>query len=263
MHKPELKQLPVSILAVDRRVQRSSLDPRRAAKIAAELNRDALGVITVSRRIDGQHVIVDGQHRVEGLRIAGQGAGTVLCRVFTGLTLAEEAEMFRLLNNTAKVQYLDLFRVRVIEGDPVAVASAEIIERHGWKVSLNGGHDRYFNAVQAFERIYTRSRDKKPNAAEQALVTITTAWGHIGSAVDGRIFEGVGLLYLRYGAAVDTGEFVARLAKFPGGPGALLGKARGLRELIGGQVSHAVAEICVEFYNQRRKTRALPPWRAA
>lgn len=260
MHKPELKQLPVSTLQVDPRIQRP-LDRRRVVKIATELNRDALGVITVSRRLNGEHIVIDGQHRTEAVRTAGYGGGNIQCRIFTGLTLAEEAEMFRLLNNTAKPQYLDTFRVRVIEGDPTAVASADILDRHGWKVGGNSGHDGYFNAMQAFERVYAADRDTQPNPAEQAIATITAAWGHTGSAADGRVFEGIGQMYLRYGAAVDTNELINRLAKYPGGPGALLGKARGLRELIGCRLASAVAEICVELYNQRRKTRALPPWR--
>lgn len=256
MHEPDVFPLAVSTLIVDPRVQRP-LDKRRVTKIAQALNFDALGVITVSRRDNSDHAIIDGQHRVEALREAGHGSSSVTCRVFKGLTLPEEAGMFRLLNNTAKPQYIDQFRVRVIEGDENAATLARMITRHGWQIAMQTGGGT-FAAVAALERIYNLD----DIAAEKAIVTVTRAWGHDQNASDGRIVEGIGLVHVRYRDAVETDDLIDRLSKFPGGPGALLGRARGLRDLIGSTVPRAVAEITVELYNARRRTKALPPWRA-
>lgn len=256
MHQPDVYELAVSTLIVDPRIQRP-LDKRRVTKIATSLNFDALGVITVSRRANGDNVILDGQHRAEALREAGHGSDAVTCRVFKGLDLPEEAAMFRLLNNTAKPQYIDQFRVRVIECDPNAVDIARIITRHGWKIDMQSGGNT-FAAVAALERIYSLD----DIAAEKAIVTVTRAWGHEQNASDGRIVEGIGLVHVRYQDAVETDDLIDRLAKFPGGPGALLGRARGLKDLVGSTVPRAVAEITVEIYNARRRTKALPPWRA-
>lgn len=258
MHQPDVSALAVSTLIVDPRIQRP-LDKRRVTKIAEALNFDALGVITVSRRGNGDNVVIDGQHRVEALREAGHGSDGVTCRVFKGLDLPEEAAMFRLLNNTAKPQYIDQFRVRVIEGDANAVDIARIVERHGWKFGPGFAVSNGFHAVAALERIYNLD----DIAAEKAIVTITRAWGHEPNAGDGRIVEGIGLVHVRYGDAVEADDLIDRLSKFPGGPGALLGRARGLKDLIGSTVPRAVAEITVELYNARRRTKALPPWRAA
>lgn len=257
MNDPELRPLTVSALVVDPRVQRS-LDTRRVARIADTLNLDAIGVITVSARDNGDYAVIDGQHRTAALREAGHGNGKAMCRVFAGLTLAEEAEMFRLLNNTAKPQYIDLFRVRVIEGDADAVDMARTLKRHGWKV-LAGNGAGCFTAVAAFERIYNLDGE----AAERTIATITRAWGRDAHNADGRLVEGIGLVYVRYGAAADSDDLIERLARFSGGSGALLGRARGLRDLVGSTVPRAVAEIVVEEYNRRRKTRALPPFRTA
>jgi len=67
-------------------------------------------------------------------------------------------------------------------------------------------------------------------------------------------------VYARYGSAVDDGEFVDKLSKF-GTPAQLLGKAHALGDLIRRTVVACVAEIAVETYNAKRRTRALPPWR--
>jgi hypothetical protein len=258
MHSPpDLRPLAVSALIVDPEVQRA-LDMRRVENIAENLNMDALGTITVSHRKNGSYHVIDGQHRVAAVRLAGGVLpAAVLCRVFDHLSLAEEAALFRLLNNTAKPQAVDLFRIRVVEGEPVATAIAAIIEGHGLSVSTNatGGH---ICAVAAMERIYRRD----PDALDRALATCVRAWGLEPPANDGRLVEGLGLLYARYGSAVEVADLVPRLAKFGGGPGALLGKAAGLRDLIGCTAPNAVAEVIVESYNRGKKTRALQPWRS-
>jgi hypothetical protein len=257
MAKPDLRPLAVSTLVVDPDVQRG-LDIRRVNKIAEALDLDALGVVTVSHRANGNYHIVDGQHRVSAVKLAGGETEKILCRIFSGLSIEDEARLFRLLNNTAKPQALDLFRVRVIEGDPVAVDIDRIISAHGWKVMFSA-HGGAFGAVAAAERIHRLD----PAALDKAVATLTRAWGHDDTAtVDGRLVEGVGLVYARYGIAVEASELTDRLAR-SGTPAALLGKARTFRDTIGGTVTRAVAEIVVEMYNVRRKTKALPSWRAA
>lgn len=257
MHKSDVRRLSVSTFVIDPRVQRP-LDRRRVGKIAAELNMDALGTLTISERDNGDYVVIDGQHRTEALKEAGQGAFRVSCRVFSGLTLQDEAAMFRLLNNTAKPQYLDQFRVRVIEGDPDAVRVNSIAKRHGWRIEQSG-HSGCMASVQAFERVYLMDEV----AAEKTLSTVTRAWGHDSSSADGRVLEGIGLVYVRYNDSVAVDELIDRLARFPGGAGGLIGRGRGLRDLVGSTLPRAIAEIVVEEYNKRRKTRALPPFRTA
>lgn len=258
MHKADLKQMTVSSLIVDPDVQRN-LDIRRVNKIVEEFNADALGTLTVSHRASGAHHIIDGQHRAAAVRVIGGDDKKVLCRIFNGLTIQEEAEMFRLLNNTAKPQVLDLFRVRVVEGEPTAVAITEILAGHGWTVGFGSSHTKtMLAAVSAVERVYRLD----PTALERALGTATRAWGHDAVCADGRLVEGLGLVYYHYDNALDPTELTARLARYAGGPAALLGKARGLKEMVGGSVPNSVADIIVEVYNRARRTKALPPWRS-
>jgi hypothetical protein len=260
-HKPEIVGVPLNLLIIDSRVQRP-LDQRKADKIAADLNLDAIGLICLSHRDDGAYSIIDGQHRVAGLRIAGFADDAVDCEVFRGLTLADEAAMFRLRNNRSAVQRVDLFRVRVIEGDPDATAVHDLLARHGWTVEINTA-DGKIAAIAALEHVYSLDKTGDPTAAERTIVTITAAWGHASSGVEAPIIAGLGALYLRYADAVESASVIDRLGRYPGGAKALVGKAKGLRELIGGKVGSAVAEIVVEEYNRRRRTSGLPPWRAS
>lgn len=256
MRKPDIRPLKVADLIVDPDVQRD-LDQRRVAKIAEDLNLEALGVVTVSHRANGTYHIIDGQHRVAALKVAGGEGDKVMCRVFDDLAVQEEAELFRLLNNTAKPMAVDLFRVRVVEGEAAAIDISRILSDHGWKVGTSTSPS-IFAAVVALERIYRL----EPAAAEKSVASLTRAWGHEPAAVDGRLVEGLGLVYVRYGVTVEVAEMVDRLAK-SGTPSRLIGKARDLRDLIGSTVTRALAEIVVELYNARRKTKALPPWRSS
>jgi hypothetical protein len=259
-HKTEVASVPLNLLIIDPRVQRP-IDKRKADKMAADLNLDAIGLICVSRREGGSYSIIDGQHRVDALRTSGFVNEPVECEVYHGLTLAEEAAMFRLRNNRTSVQKIDLFKVRVTEGDATAVAISDMLHRLGWTVGTDST-DGYFAAIGALETVWNLDPTGQPPAAERAIAAITTAWGHDRSGVHQFIVGGLGSVFARYGAEIDSGGLIDRLAKFPGGAANLVGKARGLRELRGGTGPAAVAELVVMEYNRHRKTRALRPWRA-
>jgi len=255
MRKPEIRTLPMSALIVDPNVQRA-LDRGRAARIAADLDLTAVGVITVSRRENDSYHVIDGQHRVEALRLAGGEGEKVQCRIFEELSVEDEARMFRLLNNTTKLSAVDKFRVRVVEGESIATDITGILNASGWKIAT-GTAESGFSAVAAADRVYARDQQ----AFVRAVETLTRAWGHEASALDGRILEGVGMVLARYGDAID-GSLVDRLRRYPGGPGRLIGDALGLKKLINMTVPGAVADVVVELYNARRTTKAVPPWRS-
>lgn len=254
MRKPEIRLMAVSTLVVDHNVQRP-LDQKKVDKIADELDMAAIGVITVSHRDDSTDHVIDGQHRVAALHLAGGDGEKVQSRVFHGLSIEDEARLFRLLNNTTKLGAIDGFRVRVVEGEPVAVAINDILTGHGWKVSTSTGN-RHFLAVTAAERVYRRG----PDVAELTISTLTRAWGHAPVTMDGRIVGGLGAVFARYGEAINAAELVERLARYPGGPAKMIGAAQGWHELYRWSVPRAVAEAVLNTYNKGRTTRKLPPW---
>lgn len=256
MNKPSIRDLPVSILIVDVDVQRR-LDLRRVARMVADFQPHALGTITVSRRADGSYHIIDGQHRVMTAREARGDSFQISSRVFDGLSLHQEAELFRLLNETAKPSAFDGFRVRVIEGEHVAVHVTDMLKRHGFMLN-RGTQDGAFSAVTAAERIYRLD----PNALERALGSITHAWGRTSSAVDSRIVDGIGHVWHRYGDAIDGESLAMKLAR-SGNPDTLVGNARTLAKALSASVTGAMAELVVNIYNKGRTTRALPPWRSS
>lgn len=264
-HSSNLELVPIEKLYTDTQVQRF-LDQRKVEKMVGDFDLDAFGTPVVSLRADGTYHVIDGQHRIAAMKAVGLNDVEISVQVFSGLTLPEEAKMFRLLNNTTQVAYVDKFRIRVQEGDKDAIHILAVIEKWGWKLVGGGQSDRHFNAVAAMERVYlankARPEPMKPDPAERALATLTSAWQHQSAASDGRLLEGIGLVYLRFGDEVNADDLIRKLQAFQGGPASFLAHARGLKEILGITVPKAVADVTVELYNKGRRTKALPPWRS-
>lgn len=255
--------LEISSLQYDERVQRP-VNKGRVAKIAAAFDPDALGVIQVSERADGSRFVIDGWHRVMALKHIGWDNGQkVECKVRRGLTLAEEAQLFVELNNTAKPRYIDAFLVRVEAGDPDAVAVHQIIRAAGLAVDRSA-RDGHVCAVQALERIYRGdgrvSKSRNSAAVRDTLKVCTRSWGQASASLNGAILEGIGRVLLRYGSAVSIDDLVRKLGPFPGGAPGLLGAARATRDIRGGALANAVAGVVVDTHNKGRRSGKLPDW---
>lgn len=250
----EIVERKVGDLWVDPAVQRS-LQKSRVAKMAEDFIPDALGVLTTSFRSPKRIHVVDGQHRYRSAE-AAKYTGPLVTHEYHGLSLAEEAALFRMLNTAQKPSRIDQFLVACVEGIPSAVHLAAMLSETGWSVGNSTAEGRLV-AIGSLERVY----DLDPNAAKAALHVLTAAYGHRAAAVQGSMVEGVGRMIARYGVGmVDLDDLATRLAKVPGGPDGLVGNARGQKLTRSGNLSTQVARILVGLYNQRRRTRALAPW---
>lgn len=81
----------IAAIIVDTRYQRA-LQAYKVRRIAGNFDAEAVGVLLVSKREGGEYVILDGQHRLAALRMVDRTHA--LCQVFSGLTLAREAQIY-------------------------------------------------------------------------------------------------------------------------------------------------------------------------
>lgn len=260
MQKPVIKKVRAEDLTMDLRVQRE-LDYRRVRQIAANLKLEAIGTLCVSKRDDGMMIVIDGGHRRAALIEAELGEVAVNAEVYSGLTLADEAALFRYRNTTQKVGYLDRFRVRLIEGEEDAVAVQSLAKRHGWAVVSNDESGMpLLNSVKKLEELYLRNSE----VADAVLKVSTNAFGYNPSAVDYRILDGLGKFLNRYWLEVDVSDLENKLTTVNGAPDSLVHKAQGLREMLGCSTGSAMAEIITEVYNKGKKHNGsrLPSWRS-
>lgn len=258
-----IEWIPLAAVFTDHRVNTRPIDPVWVEKKLAEgFDPNSLGVPIVSHRGEGRYVWLDGQHRGELMRRADGVDQKVQCRVFMGLTLAEEAGLFLKHNDGRQIKPIHRFLARVTMGDPDALAITRIAEEHGWKV--RDGKDKCISAVVSLENVY--ASDKKADGSrghvlELTLRVVTEAWGYKSEAVSQYVLGGIGAVFNRFGDAVDLASLVKKLAQVPSGASGVLGNARGRQKFQGGTVAHCVAEVVVSTYNARRRGGGLPDWR--
>jgi hypothetical protein len=249
----DMVERKVGDLWVDPNVQRS-LKKARVARMAGDFQHEALGVLTTSYRSPKRIHVIDGQHRYRAAELAAY-TGTIQTMEYHGLTVPEEAALFRLLNTTEKVSRIDQFLIACVEQDPAAVRLSSFLLAHGWSVGPSALEGR-LSAIGSLERVYALD----PDAADATLAVLTKAYGHRPAAAQGMLIEGLGRMLAKYGRDVDLDDLAKRLAGVPGGPDGLLGNARGQALTRTGNLSKQVARVITNLYNQRRRTSALPEW---
>lgn len=253
-----LARIDIDSLSIDPAIQRP-LDGAWVRKIAAEFKPDSIGALVVSRRANGSVVVLDGQHRSAAGKQAGF-IGKVPCLVYEGLETADEAALFLTLNNSRKVQAIDRFRVRVIEGDKPAVQMYRILRERGWDIK-NAARPGCFSAVTALEHVYNGAgtrRGERDDLVRAVMVTITRAWGADYHGVHAAIVGGIGALFARFGRKVDLDRLVTTLAKHR--PVHLVAKGKLEQESRHATQPAAMASVIHSEYNKGLRSSRLPNW---
>ena len=247
-HHRSTKRIAVNALIIDRDVQKAN--PPTTARMMNLVNKfdlDSIGVMTVSLRVDGTYVLLDGQTRKAALDFLELGEWEVLCNVYEGLTKADEAHLFRLLNNTQRPTPVDDFRVGMTAGDVECLAIDKIITKHGLKLSACA-RDGGVTCVSAMRQAY------KSGGLDDALGTATAAWGLRAAAVQGDIVKGLALVHETYNGTMDRPALINKLSKFQGGASGILGSARNTRNIRSASVARLCAAVIVSVYNRGRKS---------
>lgn len=251
--KDAIEHLDLRYLTVDIAAQRRE-NTVRVNKLADEFNEQALGVITCSWRDINVPLInvVDGQHRVAACRRVGH-TKPLLAHVYYGLSLDQEAALFRMLNNAMLPGHADIFLVRSTEGDKCAVECVQMLADYGWRIH-GTTEGTAFNATATLERVYALG----PAYARASLRILTNGFGHQRNAVHGNLVHGVALILDKYQDMVDEKRFEQKL-RASRGPDPLVGEGRALHKLVGGPAAQSAAEVLVREYN-KGGGRTLPAW---
>jgi Family of unknown function (DUF6551) len=197
----EVLTIPLGSLFVDRSVPGLQRQPQEAwsRKIAASFSwaRFNENPPKVSARADGRYHIMDGQHEVEGARLAGHGSDTLVrVHVWRGLTYQQEAELFGHTNRDRHtVRALDLFIADVTAGVPDAVALDVLLDTYKWKAGSSGKRGN-FAAVTTLRQLYAKRRG--PEICDRVVATITAAWDHDPDGANRTVVAALGAFYQKY-----------------------------------------------------------------
>lgn len=255
IEKPKIQRVrPVDVIT-DQRAQRA-LDMKRVNGMTSDFREESFGIPAVSCRADGTYAVIDGQHRFATMREMGRGNTGVMCLVYTGLTLAEEAKLFRELNDSKQLTAADVFRIAVTEGDPVAVAANQALETYGWTKD-----PKRKNSLRALSTLATLW-ERDPHIARATLRILAQAWGPTpltGSATSLRGMYAVLGRYQNTRPPLDHDRLILALAK-SGQASQFLARARGNAAGRGIAVVDGFADITVNAYNKAKRSLPLPTW---
>lgn len=168
-----VERIPVTDLRFDTRYQRV-VDSAHVSRIARRFDVRKMGLVVVSLREDGGLYVVDGQHRVEAVRLVDP-AFHVSCVIYGDLTPGEEAELFADLQKDRKgMSPEDLFWAEFIAGNAEAVGVAQAVERGGFTLRRKS---RGATGINCFSALRTAYRYDKGESLGRALQVIGEAWG--------------------------------------------------------------------------------------
>lgn len=251
----QLKDVPLSKMRVSAGAQRE-LREARVDYLSAEFDPEQFGYPVVNFR-DGHFWVIDGQHRVEAAkRFLGDGweSQSVTCRLYSGLSEKQEADMFDRLNNNLIVSAYDKFKVRVTAGRADETAVKKTVEKVGLKISREKGNGAV-SAVTTMVKIYRRSN--APTLA-RALHLTYESFGDPG--LNDRVIDGIARVCERYNGALVDADAIATLQSLRGGIGALMAKAALLRKQTGVAVPECIAAATIDTLNARKGGKRLPSW---
>jgi hypothetical protein len=264
LNKPSsLVELHAKEFSLDLKVQRQ-LNEDRAAAMAKEFQPHALGIITATKRADGHVYCLDGGHRVSAARLAGYD-GLLATRLFTDLTLEEEAGLFLSLNSSRAVQAIDRFKVRITQGEKSATAINKVLRTYGLHVDwANNDSLGVISAIGALEKVYHGAGVREPgdyvDLIDAVIRTLHEAYGKLEkpdrSTYSRVMLEGLGILIATFGKRIDYDRLVYVLQGQT--PRQIAAQTRAMRDAKiqkNGTLGTAAALVIHRTYNNRWKSK--------
>ncbi|WP_181312490.1 DUF6551 family protein [Nocardioides campestrisoli] len=254
---PYVTALPVADLFPDATYQRE-LDENRVQRMVTNFDPALLGIVEVSQRADGRYAILDGQHRWGAVRdhaFDTSDSPHIACRVHTGLSVPEEADLYHRLNTTRKqLTGWDRWLARRGAGDQAVIDIEEVASRHGYTVGMTTA-PAVLRATRACENVVGLGG---LGLLDDTLGVLRAAFGADQAGVDAAILHGTAWVLHAYTRdELDVPRLIAALTGIV--PRQLTARAAAVREVHKGTLDRLTAHVIVERYNAE-KGRNLEPF---
>lgn len=248
MNQPDVyvMALRVDELFVDSTYQRDA-DRNAVKRMVAEWDPRLAGIVEVSDRgetASPRYAVIDGQHRWAAAALL-EPQPVLVANVHTGLTVAEEAQLFDRLNRSRKkINHFEHYKARLAAGDWIIGRIQTVLDKHGLKVDP-APKDGCVGCVGALEKV----ADIDDALLDETLELIGSIWGKRRDSLDAPIIHGIALIlhYLR--DELDIERLVDALLDVL--PRQLKTQAVALREMQSGTLPVLTATVIVGIYNKK------------
>lgn len=248
----KLEIVELSTLKIDRSYQRD-LKQRLVEDILRDYDEIAADALTVSKRANGDHYLVNGQHRAAASTL--KGVEKALAFVYEGLTLEEEAALRLRSNHRRGDTPLERFHGQLTAKDPDSLAIAQIVDSVSSQVNKINNKLSGMNCVKALETIY---KWDEGITLRTTLRLLADAFGRVeGEAAQEPVVHGMAY-FLRTHPEVPRGELRRRLNQV--GIDDVMRKARSHKSAMGGSLWVNFYRALVETWNYKRSMTHRVDW---
>lgn len=208
------RNVPVASMFIDVRTEGGGyarpLSEKRAAKLAAEFDRRAVGVLLLSMRDDGRYAIIDGQHRADAALRAG--VTELDAYVYIDLTIEDEARLYRQFGDYLKQSARDRYFAAIAERQPEALAIERLLKEYGLRVTNDSGQQHGVAAVGAIWRV---SENWGPQILRETFRLLVDAFAGDPLAFVGPSIVGAAMFLDRFSRnpAYGRGRLINRLQR--------------------------------------------------
>lgn len=207
----EYKFLTSTVLETDPSYQRR-MNAAQVDRIVAEFNPLLVNAVKVSHR-DGRFFVFDGAHTLAALRRIHEGKPFMVeCKVFSGMTYQEEAELFALQTGTSRTVSFDYkLRAKLAAETPKEKAFLEATEAAGLHLSdVQRSSMRYVIAAKATaQRIF---ENFGADLYTDMLRLIVETWDAVEWSLSKPVLNGCATFLSVYGDEYKRDRFIRKLA---------------------------------------------------
>lgn len=234
------------------------VEEKEVDRLISEWDERLLDPIIVSFR-DGRFNVVDGQHRIAALRKMNHGNDVmVMCKVYSGLTYAQEAELCYKLDKAKKRLSLSQSTNALAESGADAEVSAvkKMVESHGfiWALNQKGGKANEIATTRATMNAY---KLLGASAFTRLVKLLRNTWDGDPRSLTAYVISGLALFIETYAVDMDDRIFVAQLSKVD--PNEII--CRGKLDYSTTKKALRYARVMLEKYNGQRKEAKKLPYR--
>lgn len=204
--------LNTKVLEVPRTSYQRELNPARVRKIAVEFDERIANEPKVSFR-NGHYYVFDGQHTIAARKLRNKGKDLpVMCKVFRGLTEADEAILFaQQTGASAKLTAGAKLRALVYGGDPDAMAFLKATEGTGIRIDFSQSKGKY--RLACISTAYGEFQKVGVVIYKEALQIIADAWGGDPDSLRAETVQGVVRFVDLYHEEYDPKRLVSRFRR--------------------------------------------------